>query len=252
MHVHRPALDRPLIPEQLHALDQLHDAVGLVADEPREHAVALVGRLLEELCRSADAGERILDLVREHGAEGRHRAGGAAIGQLPVHLVGNGALLEHEHDAIAGIAEGRREDVDDALAADARAADVDPIFADAGATLAHLLDQGHDRRAEGDEIGEPLALQDAQAVIEEGLGRRIGVQDFSALADRQDGERQGIDDQIADGRLHAASASESEPSRGSAKSRSRRRTTSRGSSLVTRRSRSAGRRPRWKRAASSA
>ncbi len=42
--VDRLALDRPLVGEHLHAVDQLHDAVGLVADEPRQGAVLVVDR----------------------------------------------------------------------------------------------------------------------------------------------------------------------------------------------------------------
>jgi hypothetical protein len=115
-----PALDGALVAEQFDPLDQLHDPVGLVADQAGQHPVALVGGLLEELRGAADARQRVLDLVGEHGAERRHRAGGAAMGELAVHLVGDGALLEHQHDGVAGIAEGGGEDVDDALGADAR------------------------------------------------------------------------------------------------------------------------------------
>jgi hypothetical protein len=58
MDVDRLALDRPLVAEHLHAVDQLHDAVGLVADQPRQRAVVVAGRLLEQAaprrgCRTA-------------------------------------------------------------------------------------------------------------------------------------------------------------------------------------------------------
>ena len=49
------ALDRPLVGEHLHAVDELHDAVGLVADEARERAVVVLDRLLQQLCRAANA-----------------------------------------------------------------------------------------------------------------------------------------------------------------------------------------------------
>src|SRR3712207_7235264 len=45
-------------------------------------------------------------------------------------------FLQHQHDGVADIAEGGREDVDDALGADARAADIDPVLADARAAPA--------------------------------------------------------------------------------------------------------------------
>ena len=57
--VDRLALDRPLVGEHFHAVDEFHDAVGLVADQPRQRAVVVVDRLLEQAaprrgCRTAD------------------------------------------------------------------------------------------------------------------------------------------------------------------------------------------------------
>ena len=62
--VHRRPLHRPLIREHFHAVDQRHDAVGLVADQPRERPVLVRRRLFQELGGAADAGERVLDFVR--------------------------------------------------------------------------------------------------------------------------------------------------------------------------------------------
>ena len=45
MDVDRLALDRALVGEHLHAVDQLHDAVGLVADQARERAVVVARRI---------------------------------------------------------------------------------------------------------------------------------------------------------------------------------------------------------------
>ena len=73
---------------------------------------------------------------------------------------------------------------DDALRADARAAEVDPVFADARPAPAHFLDQRHHRGPERHDLGEALALQNAEAVVEEAFGRGIGVQDLPAGADR--------------------------------------------------------------------
>ena len=101
MDVDRLALDRALVGEHLHAVDQLHDAVGLVADQLRQRAVVVVGRCFEQLRRAANAGERIFDLVRQHGGKRNHRARGAAMRELAVHLVGDGAFLQHHHD-VAG------------------------------------------------------------------------------------------------------------------------------------------------------
>ena len=46
MNVDRLALDRTLVGEDLHAIDELDDAIGLVADQPREGTIVIDGRLL--------------------------------------------------------------------------------------------------------------------------------------------------------------------------------------------------------------
>ena len=122
MDVDRLALDRPLVGEHFHAVDQLHDAVGLVADQPRQRAVLVAGRLLEQLRRAANAGQRILDLVRQHGRERDHRARGAAMGELAIHLVGDRALLQHDDDMVGPLRQRRDMQVDQALAGIARRA----------------------------------------------------------------------------------------------------------------------------------
>ena len=78
--IDRLALDRPLVGEHFHAIDQFHDAVGLVANQPRQGAVVVVGRLFEQLRRAADAGQRVLDLVRQHPAEPDHGAQPGKVG----------------------------------------------------------------------------------------------------------------------------------------------------------------------------
>jgi len=95
MDVDRFALDRTLVGEHLHAVHELHDTVGLVADEPRQRAVVIAGGLFEQLSRAADAGQRVLDLVRQAWRRVRSRACCAAVGELTIHLVGDGALLQH-------------------------------------------------------------------------------------------------------------------------------------------------------------
>lgn len=58
--VDRPALGRAIVAEQLDALDQLDDPVGLFADQLRQQPVVVLNRGFEQLRRAADAGERIL------------------------------------------------------------------------------------------------------------------------------------------------------------------------------------------------
>ena len=77
--VDRPALDGATVGEGLHAVDQRDDAVGLLADQLGQLAIGIRHRLFEELGGATDAGQRVLDLVRQHGGQRAHRAGGAAV-----------------------------------------------------------------------------------------------------------------------------------------------------------------------------
>ena len=177
--VDRLALDRPLVGEHLHAVDQLHDAVGLVADQARQRAVVVVGGLLEQLRGAADAGERVLDLVRQHRGERDHRARRAAMGELAVHLVGDGALLQHHHDMAGPLRHRRDIEVDEALARIARRREVDAIFVHRRAAVAHLLDQREQRRAERHEVAQQMPPQQQHRDFEEGFGRDIGLGDLA-------------------------------------------------------------------------
>ena len=74
----------------------------------RARSVLVADRLLQQLRGAADARERVLDLVRQHGGERRHRARGAAVRQLAVDLVGDGALLQHHDDVIGPLRHAAR------------------------------------------------------------------------------------------------------------------------------------------------
>ena len=130
MNVDRPARHRTVVAEHLHAVDQRDDAVGLVADQPGQHAVLGGRRLLQQLRRAADAGQRILDLMRQHRGQRDHRARGAAMRELAVHLVGDGALLQHHDDMAGPLGQRRDVQVDLAVAAHARRAEIDLVFVD--------------------------------------------------------------------------------------------------------------------------
>ena len=140
--VDRLALDRALVGEHLHAVDELHDAVGLVADQPRQRAVVVVDRLLEQLRGAANAGQRILDLVRQHGGERDHRARRAAMGELAVHLVGDGALLQHHHDVVRPLRQRRDVQIDRRDRPGLRGVPRSTLYSlTAAPRRAHLLDQ---------------------------------------------------------------------------------------------------------------
>ncbi len=100
---------RALVAEHLHAVDEIADAVGLRADELGQRAVGVGEVLLEKLGGAADARQRVLDLVREHGGETRGRARRGAMRELALDHQRHVALLQHQHDEAGLIGEaGRR------------------------------------------------------------------------------------------------------------------------------------------------
>ena len=155
--VDRLALDRPLVGEHLHAIDQLHDAVGLVANQPCQRAVVVLDRLLEQLRRAANARQRILDLVREHGGERDHRARGAAMRELAIHLVGDAALLQHHHHEIRPLRQRRDMQIHRAVAGIARRAEIHLVLVDRRAACPNLFDQGEQGTAERNEVAQQVA-----------------------------------------------------------------------------------------------
>ena len=196
MDVDRLALDRPLVGEHLHAVDELHDPVGLVANQPRQRAVVVAGRLFEQLRRAANAGQRVLDLVREHGGERAHRARRAAMGELAVHLVGDGALLQHHHDMVGPLGQRRDVQIDQPVAGIARRREIDLVFVHRRAAMAHLLDQREQRAAERHQVAQHLPAQQQHRSLEKALRRDIGVGDPAVGCDDDDGQRQGVEHRV--------------------------------------------------------
>ena len=142
-----------------------------------KRAVVVAHRLLQQLRRAADAGKRVLDLVRQHGGERDDRARGAAMGELAVHLVRDGALLQHDHDVIGPLRQRRHVQVDQAFAGIARRAEIDLVFVDGGAAAAHLVDEREQGAAERHQVAQTMSAQQRQRGLEEGFGGGIGVGD---------------------------------------------------------------------------
>ncbi len=178
--VDRLALERPLVAEDLHAVDELADAVGLGADELGQGAVAVGALAFEQLRRAPDAGERVLDLMREHGGKSGDGARGAAMGELALDHLRHAALLEHDQHAARRIGQRSGVEIDELRRLEAERAEVDAIFVDGGAVPLHLLDESDERAAEGDDIGEDAAAQHARAHLEEVFGGGVGVVDPEA------------------------------------------------------------------------
>ena len=63
-------------------------------------SIVVVHRLFKQLSGAANARQRIFDFMGEHGCQRDHRARCASMGELPVHFVGDRALLQHHDDVI--------------------------------------------------------------------------------------------------------------------------------------------------------
>ena len=204
--IDRFALQRPLVAEDLHAVDQFADAVGLGADQLRQGTVAIGALALEQLRRAPDAGQRVLDLVGEHGGEAGYRAGGAAMGKLALDHLRHAALLQHDHHAAGHFRDGPAVKIDQFRRVEAERAEIDAVLVDRGAVALHLLDQGDERAAEGDHVGERAAAQDARAHAEEIFRRNIGVYDGEPFADDEERVRQRAQQRLNLNRLGRGNA----------------------------------------------
>ncbi len=98
---------RHRIAERFHPVDQGADAIGFVADELRQRAVCGVNRFFQKLRGAANAGQRILDLMRQHGRHAAHRTRRAAIQQLAVDTLREAALLQQQNDYAAVLQRGQ-------------------------------------------------------------------------------------------------------------------------------------------------
>ena len=142
-------------------------------------------RLLEQLRRAANAGQRILDLVREHGGKRNHRARGAAMRELAVHLVGDGALLQHHHHVVRPLRQRRDVQIHQPVAGIARRAEIDLVFVDRGAGCANLIDQCEQGTAERHQIAQQMAAQQRHRNLEESFRRHVGISHLAVRATRR-------------------------------------------------------------------
>ena len=147
------ALDRRGVAELLHPLDQGADPVGLVADQLDQRPVVLADRRLQELGGAADAGERVLHLVRQRRGEARHRAGRAPVRDLLVEPARHRAGVQHHEHVLRQLGHRAEMAVDaDHLAAGQR--QLDAIVGDRGARRLYLADERHYRRVRRHELAQ--------------------------------------------------------------------------------------------------
>ena len=124
--------------------------------------------------------------------------------QLPVHLVGDGALLQHHDDMAGPLGERRDMKIDLAIAADPRRAQIDLVFIDRRAAAAHLIDQRQQRTAERHKFLQRLTLQKLGRNLEKRFRGHIRIDDLAVGRDQQHRIGQCVQDGLAIGRRRPA------------------------------------------------
>ena len=94
MNVDGRTRQRHRIAKRFHAIDQISNAICLVANQLDQFPVASGSALLQELSGSSNPCERILDFMRHYGAHAAHRACSPTVEQLAVNTLGQGSFLQ--------------------------------------------------------------------------------------------------------------------------------------------------------------
>ena len=121
------------------------------------------------------------------------------MGQLPVHLVGDGALLQHHHDMARPLGERGDVQIDLAIAADAGGAEIDLVLVDRRAARPHLIDQRQQRTAEWHQFLQRLPPQKLRRYLEERFSRDVGIHDAAVGGHQQHRVGQCVEDGLAVG-----------------------------------------------------
>ena len=170
--IYLAAADRGATGKRLDTVHQRDDAIGLLADQLGQLARRRIGVLFEQLRGAANAGERVLDLVRQHRRHCGHRPGGVQMRQLAVHLVGHRPLVQHQHQQVAPLprqrALNRRR-----TRRNARPFDRHVVFDDRSAGAPYRVGERENRAVRQQQPGQLAADQRGGARAEKLLGRRI-------------------------------------------------------------------------------
>ena len=184
--------ERPLVAEHFHAVHEIADALGLGADELAQHPVLVREVLLEKLGCALDAGQRILDLVREHGRHARYRARGRAMRQLALDHLRHVALLQHDRDEMRLLRHRPAIDIDELRRRRPSASPSRRRTRSRSSPSGEPDRRGRARAAEADHFVEPHARQHRGARREECLGRRVRVDDPVALRRERGSDAAGL------------------------------------------------------------
>ena len=193
MDVDHFAVDRPVIGERLHAIDERDDAVGFVADQLGQLTPGRIGILLQQLRRAANSGKRVLDLMSEHCRHPGNRTRGIPVGQVAVHHLRHRALVQGEHEHVRTFARQRSLNGDQAPR-EARALEENVVLGDRIADPPHRGDERQQGAVRRHEIGERTATQRGRAGSEKLLGGRIDEADATAPIDNDYGKCESCQD----------------------------------------------------------
>ena len=151
----------------------------------------------EQLRRAADARQRILDLVRQHGRERGDRARRAAMGELAVHLVGDGALLQHHDHVLADAPAAARRAGRPAVRRDCAGVERSTLYSLTAAPRARTCStSASSGLPNGTRSRERMPAQHRQRRLEEGFGRGIGVGDPPVRRHHDDRMRQRVEHRV--------------------------------------------------------
>lgn len=112
--------------------------------------------------------------MRQHRGKAGNRAGGGAMGQLTVDLVGHRPFLEDDDNRPRFTDDGRNVEINQLVLTEAWRTQIDAIFVDRRTALPHLIDQRQKRAAEGNESGDAITGKMGGARPEKGFGFPIG------------------------------------------------------------------------------
>src|ERR1041385_6936305 len=92
------------------------------------------------------------------------------MGQLPLDHLRHAPLLQHDQNASRHFRYWAAIEIDELGRLEAERAEIDAVFVDGRAVSLHLLDEGDQWAAEGDDIGEEAPAEHRCAHLEEIFG----------------------------------------------------------------------------------